>query len=241
MAPDLVKEFISAFHQEANRQSAEVSTARRAQERELASVNEKIAGLVDAVAAGLRGPSIISSLEVLERRQEELQQVITAAPASTVRLHPNLAEIYRQKVIDLQAALEMPSLHIEAVELIRSLIEKIVFSPTKEGAEIELVGNIALMVELGQSMTLDNKKAARLRAALSVTEISSVKVVAGGRYEPLKQQLRFGRVDRRNADAIADGRVGGRAPALAQDAQRPRLVNDFVDRQEVRRVLQLGH
>ncbi len=172
-----------------NRQRAEEITARKTQERELASIDEEIRSLVDAVAAGLRGPSIIKSLEELERRQQELSRAVTAPMPSIVRLHPNLAEVYRQKVSDLHAALEMPSLRAEAIELVRSLIERIIVSQTETGTEIELVGEIARMIELGQSTILDNKKAARLRAALSATDVSSVKVVAGAGFEPTTFRL----------------------------------------------------
>jgi hypothetical protein len=54
----------------------------------------------------------------------------TAAPrrqggAGAIEIHPNLAEVYRQRVAALQDALHAPSSRDEAFDLIRSLIEQI--------------------------------------------------------------------------------------------------------------------
>ncbi len=87
-----------------------------------------------------------------------------------MRLHPNLAEVYRAKVAELHRALEDPSIRDEALHILRGLVERIVITPAAEeaGETIELVGAIARMVALG------NKK-----AALDARTACSVKVVAG--------------------------------------------------------------
>ena len=69
-----------------------------------------------------------------------------------VRLHPNLAAIYRRKVAALQNLLENDATRTEAVEIIRSLVDQVIFRPTPEaGLELELVGDIARMVHLAQN------------------------------------------------------------------------------------------
>src|SRR5262249_29932187 len=69
-----------------------------------------------------------------------------------VRLHPNLADLYHQKVAVLQKLLESDDTRTEAVAIIRSLVEKVIFRPAPEaGLEIELVGDIAGMVHLAQN------------------------------------------------------------------------------------------
>ena len=84
-------------------------------------------------------------------------------------------------------ALQEPEISTEAIGIIRSLIDKIVVTATADGIEIELVDNIAAMVNLAQGAT--NRKAAPVRAALSATEASSVKVVAGAGFEPTTFRL----------------------------------------------------
>ena len=137
----------------------------------------------------MRGPSIAKSLEEAEVRKIELLGALAQPLPSPVRLHPNLAEVYRAKVADLHNSLRAPSLRHEAIEIIRSLIEKIVVQPTSEGPTIELVGEICRMVELGLESNGGNKKAAQRRAALSATEASSAVVVAGAGFEPTTFRL----------------------------------------------------
>jgi hypothetical protein len=94
------------------------------------------------------------------------------AEVKSVRLHPNLAQVYCGKVERLHEALADPSLGAEALGILRGLIERVVIHPIEVGLEIELVGEIVRMVELG----LDGKQ-----AALPKEAASSVKVVAGAR------------------------------------------------------------
>jgi site-specific DNA recombinase len=78
--------------------------------------------------------------------------VVKQAPTS-VRLHPNLSELYRQKVADLHLALADPQIGLEALSLLRSLIERIVVRPLPAGAfELEIIGALVAMVGLGQAL-----------------------------------------------------------------------------------------
>jgi hypothetical protein len=88
-----------------------------------------------------------------------------------VRLHPNLAELFRQKVTELHTALADPELHSEALEIIRGLIERVEFHPAEDGFRAELIGEIANMVKLS----------AGAESIGSDVERPSVKVVAGAR------------------------------------------------------------
>ena len=92
---------------------------------------------------------------------------------------PNLAELYREKVTELHAALGDPELRTEALDLIRSLIERVEFYPAEDGFQIELVGEIANMVRLSVGP----------QSLGSTVERSSVKVVAGIGFEPMTFRL----------------------------------------------------
>ncbi len=66
---------------------------------------------------------------------------------SAVRLHPNLAALYRLKVYTLHEALDHEARRAEAFEILRTLIDKVVVHPQALGGfEIEIVGEIAAMV-----------------------------------------------------------------------------------------------
>jgi DNA invertase Pin-like site-specific DNA recombinase len=97
MAPDAVEEFVAAFHEEVNRARRDETAARAGRERELAEVRRKLDGLIDAIADGLRAPGLQQKLDDLEVRKATLEQALAAEPPPTVRLHPNLAQVYRPR------------------------------------------------------------------------------------------------------------------------------------------------
>jgi hypothetical protein len=89
-------------------------------------------------------------------------------PSPASRLHPNLAEIYRRKVADLQTTLGDPKTQTEALEILRGLIVRVVLHPAEKGFEIEFIGEIAAMVDLGPC-----DKEARRRGQLFLRRASS--------------------------------------------------------------------
>jgi len=60
-----------------------------------------------------------------------------------------LAQIYRRHVERLQQALNDPEIRDEALQILRGLIEHVSIGPADNGVEIEIVGEIAKMIELG--------------------------------------------------------------------------------------------
>ncbi|MGC1177457.1 MAG: zinc ribbon domain-containing protein [Methyloceanibacter sp.] len=172
MAPELVEEFARAVQKEINLQRREDDALRDAKKRELTEVARKLDGLIDAIADGLRAPGLQQRLDELEARRAELDQDLAIVPATPVRLHPNLAQVYRRQVERLQDALNEPEIRDEALQILRGLVERVSISPAENGLEVEIVGEIAKMVELG----IENKAK---RATLDETMTRSVKVVAG--------------------------------------------------------------
>ncbi len=187
MAPELVKAFITAYHAEINRQRHLAELDVGVKRRELEEVNRKLTGLIEAIADGLRAPGLQARLDELGERKASLEQVIAAAPAPAPRLHPNLAELYRQKVANLRAALANPATRTEALESLRGLVEKVTVKAQGEGFTIELVGEIARMVAMAAEAK--NTKAASKEAAVPDVFACSVKVVAGAGFEPATFRL----------------------------------------------------
>jgi hypothetical protein len=60
-------------------------------------------------------------------------------------LPPALAELYAKMVSNLQDALADPATQAEALEILRSLIERVSVRAHENASEIELVGEIAIM------------------------------------------------------------------------------------------------
>jgi site-specific DNA recombinase len=179
MAPELVGAFIEEFDREVNRHRRDEELARSGLEAEFGAVMKKLDGLIDAIADGLRAPGLQRRLEELESRKAELKDRLTRPAPPPIRLHPNLAELYRAKVAELRAALADPELRTEALELIRSLIDRVELHPVEDGFRVELVGEIANMIKLSTGA----------ESLASEVERASVKVVAGVGFEPTTFRL----------------------------------------------------
>ncbi len=182
MDPDLFKAFVSAFTVEWNRQQANSAGDRATKVIELERVRHQIERLVDALSDGTAAAAVNDRLAGLEQRRLTLETDLANAAAPAPRLHPNLAELYRQKVADLTDLLAQND-GADARELVRSLIEAIVLVPEDGRLRVELRGQLAgilALAEAGQS-----KSAGPGTDALS----SQIKMVAGRGFEPLTFRL----------------------------------------------------
>jgi site-specific DNA recombinase len=88
-------------NRELNRLSAQAGQASAQQRDELAGIDRQIRAIVEAIKDGMRTPAMKDELLALESRKAELSAAVVTTPVSAVRLHPNLAEIYRGKVARL--------------------------------------------------------------------------------------------------------------------------------------------
>ena len=177
MRPEAVTTFIAAYGEEVNAGRATESAERSRLVSERAQVNRRLDGLYDAIADGLRTPGLKDKLDELEARLAELDARLSAPVPSPVRLHPNLAEIYRRKVGALAETLADPEIRTAALETIRGLITAVTIHEDGEGVRVELEGAITAMIELAQpkaERTLDR---------------CSVEVVAGVGFEPTTFRL----------------------------------------------------
>jgi len=169
MAPELVKAFVAEYHAQLNRMNAAVDAEHDAKKAELAKVERQIAAIIEAIKDGIRTPSMKHEMESLEVRRIELRAALTHAPAFMPRLHPNLADIYRQKVSDLHAALNRDDARTEAASVLRDLIDEVRLVPEHGDLTIELRG------DLTEILALANKNPRRESAGVQVT------LVAGAR------------------------------------------------------------
>jgi site-specific DNA recombinase len=121
-------------------------------------------------------------LVTLEARQLLLQRDLAEAAAPVPLLHPNLAELYRQRVERLHEALRDDDTRDEAFELIRSLIDEIRLVPEDGRLRLELRGELAGILALAA----DKKKP----GGLSATGLAQqIKMVAGVGFEPTTFRL----------------------------------------------------
>ena len=127
MDPELFRVFVAEFTAEWNRLQASAGAGLSARRSELAEVG-RIDGLIRAIEEDLYELSMKARMQGLERRREALEADLATATEPKPRLHPGLAEVYRQKVAALQDALAAEDGY-EARAAIRALVEAIVLVP----------------------------------------------------------------------------------------------------------------
>lgn len=170
--PDLVAEFVGEYQREWNRLRGEENAIRQHHDAELQKVDRQIANIVTAVKNGLFSEAMGEELRSLEDRKRRLKQAQPQVPEPP-RLHPGLAELYRRKVADLRAALNEDALKVEAAERLRSLLSAIRMIPENGQLQIELVGELAAILALGE--------AGMQKGPSLATEALSITLVAGAR------------------------------------------------------------
>jgi DNA invertase Pin-like site-specific DNA recombinase len=143
MQPELVKEFIAEYHRELNRLNANREGDHAQQKSELARVDRQIRAIIEAIKDGMRTSGMKDELLALEARKAQLVSETKHVPAPAPRLHPKLADIYRDKVENLNKALNEETTRAGAAEALRALIDEIRLVPENGRLEIELAGDLA--------------------------------------------------------------------------------------------------
>ncbi len=206
LTPELVAEFTRVYQEEVNRLTKEASGKAAEVEGKLAGVQRKIDGILRAIEDGLYQPSMKARLAELETEKAVLlSQKDMASNIPNVSVHPNLAAVYHRKVEELESLLDDAKHRDEAMELIRSLIDKIVLTP-KEGGGVDalLHGDLARILVLCSSGQQQAEQQQVLRRAVSTglqasrydeapeafaVRGLSVSVVAGTGFEPVTFRL----------------------------------------------------
>jgi DNA invertase Pin-like site-specific DNA recombinase len=187
LTADLVAEFARAYQQEINRLASEASAQSSAVQSNLAATQRRIDAILRAVEDGLYQPSMKVRLSELEQEKARLGRLASAPSPPAIAVHPNLAEVYRKRVGDLEALLVDPELRDEAMELIRSMIETIELTPDADGGMAVL-----LRGDLARILTLCAAAGEEGRTAMAVNDKTPphgetgfrMSVVAGRGFEP---------------------------------------------------------
>jgi hypothetical protein len=141
-----------AFQEEVNARVRAADARRTDLKRELDGVERKIAGIFKAIEDGTYSPALKERLAAHEKRKAEIAALLAgSADRQVVHLHPNLSEIYRRKVAELEAELNNDAVKAEASEILRTLIDKIVLQPAADapdGLNAELHGDLAAILSL---------------------------------------------------------------------------------------------
>ena len=180
LAPQFLREFITAFRAELARLRKGQIDNRPNLKARLANIDARIGRIVTAIADGTDSPAMRQQLMDLEARKVELARALEVAPdAPVIDLHPHLPDLYRKRVEALETVLRSGEpLEGEAVGLIRSWIDRIVLTPGEDRGDmtIEVYGEPAAVLALA---TGDPTHA----------QLGVIKVVAEEGFEPPTQGL----------------------------------------------------
>ena len=129
------------------------------------------------IEKGIFTDSTKERLLALEARKKELQS--RSPPPPVPRLHPRLAEVYREKVAKLQEALDREDVRAEAAEALRGLIGEIRLTPgpAEGNLRVELYGELGSISAMSQNK--NRTSAGEVRFSL----------VAGVGFEPTTFRL----------------------------------------------------
>ncbi len=151
--PQLVNTFVSEYHAEFARRSAQIQRQNNQLEKKLADANGKIARLVKAIAeGGLEFAEIKEALGAERERRDRLQLELQDLKAgSVITLHPKIAESYQQQVAELTSTLTSDDeTRLKAHSIIRRLIDQVIVRPSdaERGVIIEVSGRLASILAL---------------------------------------------------------------------------------------------
>ena len=181
MQPDAYKEFVSEFNRELNRLGASEDQERTRLAADLSHIDRNLTRLIDAIKSGVPGSTVKDEISTLELRKTELKNKLEVVPAPQPRLHPRLADVYRDKVANLVEALNAQDTVADAAEAIRGLIDAVRLVPEEGELKIEIYGELAALITLGQE-----HKRKHPRGDTSGVQIT---LVAGVGFEPTTFRL----------------------------------------------------
>ena len=180
--------------EEARRALSERRNAAAAEEgqlrRRLGEVVRALDRIVDAIADGTPARQLRQRMEDLEAERARIEERLSAMDAEMAEVpavpHPRIAEAYRRRVEGLETLLgEEGSEALEALELVRGLIERIVIVPdvsAPNGVWLEISGDLARLLVLSER----GQQKAPAAIAVGACQLS---VDAGTGFEPVTFRL----------------------------------------------------
>ncbi|MBB2198800.1 recombinase family protein [Gluconacetobacter sp. 1c LMG 22058] len=186
MEPDLFKEFCNEFTREVNRLRTEHGADLVAMRAELPRIDRELAKLLTALKAGGPIQAIVDDMRRLEARKAEVTERLANTEEPPPLLHPNMAEIYQQRIASLYESLQAEETKTEAVERLRTLVSQITLQPTDGELAIILRGDLAAILQFAA-----HKKNATVHPDSGVLDafVSQVSLVAGAGFEPAAFRL----------------------------------------------------
>jgi hypothetical protein len=177
MDEELLALFCEEYTRHLNALRMAESGNRAKDEARLKKVIRELDRMIDAICDGVPAERVKDRMITLEAERAEIEKRLEAEPKEEKPLlHPSMGARYRKAVLELRESLADQTAQHEAVEILRSLIVRIVLHPDANedsGFVMDIEGDLAGILSLCQT----SKKAARL----SPDDLVQMKMVAGVR------------------------------------------------------------
>ena len=147
MEPELFREFCNEFTREVNRLRMEHGADLVAMRAELPRIDRELAKLLTALKAGGPIQAIVDDMKRLEARKAEVTERLANTEEPPPLLHPNMAEIYQQRIASLYESLQVEETKTEAAERLRTLVSQITLQPADGELAIILRGDLAAILQ----------------------------------------------------------------------------------------------
>jgi site-specific DNA recombinase len=186
MEPELLREFCAEFTREVNRLRIEPGAELGAKRRELERTERELDKAIDAILAGIPPLKLKAKIETLEGRKAKLTAFLGDAQEPPPLLHPNMAELYRQRVAKLYDSLRTEDGRAEAAEPFRTLVDQVTRVPESGELRFMLRGDLAGILRFAA-----NKKNPGSLSEAGVLDglLSQGSLVAGTGFEPVTFRL----------------------------------------------------
>ncbi len=178
MSPELFNEFCAEFTREVNRLRIERGDDLAGWKSELEKVDRELDKMVDAILQGFPPAKLKDKAEKLEARKAELTELLENADEPPPLLHPNMAQMYQDRIAKLCENLQSEEDRGAATDVLRSLVDEISLVPENGELSIVLRGDLGAILRfaagkqdpdfLSEAEALDNL-------------LSQKSLVAGGR------------------------------------------------------------
>lgn len=149
--PVILVEMAREYHAERRKLAASLVSARSTNERRLGEVRRSLNRLVEGVADGsLRAAAVGIKMEELEAEAMKLETALAArADAEVLTLHPAALNKYLALLDDLATSINN-GIDMEAAELIRALLDRVVVQPRilGEPLDFEIQGKLVPLLGL---------------------------------------------------------------------------------------------
>ena len=145
LAPEAVSAYVREYHRDFARRSVELGRDRQKLERQLQEAQRKMDRLLTAFSdGGSEFEEIKPMLSAARDDRDRLARELASMDAmpNVLALHPQVEEVYRRQVEDLEKALAEPEAQLEAIPRLRAMIARIVVRPhpdRQRGVIVEVV------------------------------------------------------------------------------------------------------